>query len=139
MPTLIYNSCIEDVVLGNIRFDQDIFRLLLVTAAYEPNKDTHTHRSDVTNEVTGTGYAAGGKVITAAVTLDTSTDRLNISFGSVQWTGSAITARGGVVYKSRGGAATADELVMYIDFGDNISSASGTFSVSFSSPIRFQN
>lgn len=139
MPTLIFNSCIEDLVRGNIRFDQDIFKLLLVTAAYTPNKDTHTRRSDVTNEVTGTSYSAGGRVITATVALDTSTDRLNISFGSAQWTGSAITARGGVVYKSHGGAANADELVMYVDFGENISSASGTFSVSFSSPIRFQN
>jgi len=35
---------------------------MLVTSTYAPNQDTHTERSDVTNEVTGTnqGSTAGG-------------------------------------------------------------------------------
>ena len=96
-------------------------------------------RSDVTNEVTGTGYTAGGTTVTATVTRDNATDRVDITFANPSWASSTITARGVVIYKSRGGAATADELVCYGDFGANVSSTNGTFTVNFTSPLRFQN
>jgi len=44
-----------------------------------------------------------------------------------------------VVYKSRGGASSADELVCYLDFGSDVVSTNGTFSVSVTSPLRIQN
>jgi len=64
MPSLIYNSFFEDLARGAIDLDTDTIRVMLVTSSYTENKDTHTKRSDVTNEITGTGYTAGG--VTAA-------------------------------------------------------------------------
>jgi hypothetical protein len=43
-----------------------------------------------------------------------------------------------VYYKSRGGASSADELVAYIDFGADITSTAGTWSLS-ASTLRIQN
>lgn len=137
--TTVYNSALEDLARGAIDFDTDTFRAMLVTATYVANKDTHLKRSDVTNEVTGTGYTAGGTPVTVTVTKDTANDRLDISFSNPSWANSTITARGVVIYKARGGAATADELVCYGDFGANVSSTNGTFTVNFTSPLRFQN
>jgi len=37
---------------------------LMTDNSYTPNYDTHAFRSSVTNEVTGTGYSAGGVTIT---------------------------------------------------------------------------
>mgnify|MGYP000402675218 CR=1 FL=1 len=66
MASLIYNSAVRDEAVGNIDFDTDTFYGMLVTSTYTPNKDTHTKRSDVTNEVTGTGYTAGGMAVSEA-------------------------------------------------------------------------
>jgi hypothetical protein len=137
--TIVYNSALEDLARGAIDFDTDTFFAMLVTSTYVANKDTHLKRSDVTNEVTGTGYTAGGTAVTVTVTKDLPNDRLDISFSNPSWANSTLTARGVVVYKRRGGAATADELVCYGDFGANVSSTNGTFTVNFTSPLRFQN
>lgn len=138
MTLIVYNSCLDDAMRGNIDFDTDTFKCMLVTSAYTENKDTHAKRSDVTNEVTGTGYTAGGTAATVTVTKDTASDRIDISLGAVSWPSSTITARKAIYYKSRGGAASADELVAMIDFGADVSSTNGTFSLS-ASTLRIQN
>ncbi len=137
--TIVYNSALEDLARGAIDLDTDTFRAMLVTATYVANKDTHLKRSDVTNEAAGTGYTAGGVAVAVTVTKDLANDRLDIAFANPSWANSTITARGVVIYKSRGGLATADELVCYGDFGADVSSTNGTFTVNFTSPLRFQN
>lgn len=138
MASLIYNSAIFDASTGAIDFDTDTFKMMLVTSSYTAAK-THMKRNAVTNEVSGTGYTAGGNTAAATVTKDDANSRVDITFAITSWTSSTITARAGVIYKSRGGASSADELVGYVDFGSDVSSTSGTFSVTITSPLRFQN
>jgi hypothetical protein len=139
MASLIYNSAIDEMARGDIDFDTNTFKAMLVTSSYTPNKDTHEFRDDVTNEAPATGnYVAGGETSTVTVTKDTANDRVTIQFGAVSWSSSTITARGCVYYKSRGGASSADELVAYADFGSDVSSSGGTFSVA-ASTITLQN
>ena len=138
MASLIYNSAVDDMARGAIDFDTDTFKVMLVSSAYSPNKDTDLKRSAVTNEVSGTGYTAGGVTSACTVTKDTANDRVTLSFAAVNWATSTITARAAVIYKSRGGASSADELVCYVDFGGDVSSTSATFSLG-SSTITLQN
>ena len=138
MASLIYNSAIDEMARGDIDFDTDTFKAILVTSAYTPNKDTHDFRDDVTNEVSGTGYTAGGVASAVSVTKDTANDRVTVQFGAVSWSSSTITARGCVYYKSRGGASSADEIIAYNDFGSDVASSGGTFSVD-ASTITLQN
>ena len=138
MASLIYNSFLEDLARGAIDLDTDTFKAMLVTSTYTPNKDTHLKRSSVTNEVSGTGYTAGGVACTVTITKDTANDRVTIQLGAVAWAGSSITARGCVYYKSRGGSSSADELIGYNDFGSNITTSNATFSVG-ASVITMQN
>jgi len=137
MASFIYNSCLDDNVRALIDFDNDTFKQLLVTSSYTANKDTHTKRSDVTNEITGTGYTAGGTTVTATVAKDLTNDRVTITFSAPSWANSTITAAGAVIYKSTG-TASADPLVGFIDFGSSVTSSGGTFSVS-ASTITLQN
>ena len=139
MASLIYNSMLDDLAKGLIDFDTDSFKIMLVTAGYTPNKDTDLKRSAVTNEASGAGYTAGGMAITPTVTKDTANDRLDISWSSPSWASATISAVGAVIYKSRGGAASADELVAFVDLGGTVTSTAGTFTITFSSPLRFQN
>jgi hypothetical protein len=130
-----YGVGVQKMVTGSIDLDTDTFKIMLTTSAYTPNQDTNTFRSDVTNEVTGTGYTAGGATLAGvAVTYDAATNQVRIAWTSPTWTSSTITARTAVLYKSRGGASTADELVAYCTEATDISSASGTFTVSLPSP-----
>lgn len=138
MPSMIYHTALRDLFTGAIDADTDTFRAMLVTSSYTPNKDTHDRRNDVTNEVVGTGYTAGGAVAAVSVSIDTAADWVEISLGGVSWPASTITARGLVYYKARGGAASADELVAFIDFGSDVESESGAFAVT-TSTLRIQN
>ncbi len=123
---------------GAIDFDTDTFKVMLVTSTYVADKDTHLKRSAVTNEVTGTGYTAGGSTTACTVAKDTATDKVTLSFATVSWATATITARAAVIYKSRGGASSADELVCYIDFNGNVSAAGSTFTLG-ASTITLQN
>lgn len=148
MPSYIFNSFLDDVVRGNIDFDApDTFKVMLVTNTYtgadqENQKDTYTKRSAITGvagaEASGQGYSAGGTATTVTITKDTSYNRLDLTFASVNWPNATIAATGAVIYKSTGVAAN-DPLIAYVDFGSLVQSTGATFTVSFSSPLRFQN
>lgn len=133
--SLVYNSFLDDVFAGAI-VKTDTIKCMLTTSAYTENKDTHTKRSDITNEVTGTGYTAGGAATTFTVTKDTANDRITITVGAQTYASSTITARKQVCYKSRGGASSADELLLVNDLGSDVVSTAGTFTVN-ASTIHF--
>lgn len=126
------DSFLRDVATGNIDLDTDTFYSILTTSAYTYNRATHTKRSDITNEITGTGYTAGGQAVTSVVvTNDTTNHKVSIVITPAVWSGATtLTARNLVVYKHRGGAASADELVCVDNFSADESSSGGTFTVS---------
>jgi len=114
---------------------------MLVDSSYDEaaGKDAHEDRADVTaNEISGTGYTSGGANTTVTVTADDANDRVDIDFSDVSFTNATITAAGGIIYKSTGTAAT-DTVIAFLDFGGDVSSTNGTFTVSVTSPLRFQN
>jgi hypothetical protein len=105
-----------NLLRGNVDVDTDTFKAMLVGSGYTYDAD-HDFRDDVTGEVTGTGYTAGGVSLTGlTTTYDAATNRVKLdaadaSFGTVTLTG--IT--GLVVYVSKGSAAT-DLLVSFHSF-----------------------
>jgi hypothetical protein len=139
MASVIFNSFLDDLARGNVDLDTDTFWMMLATSSYVPDKDAHLKRSDVTNESSGTGYTSGGKVVTVTVTKDTTNDRLDVTFSSPSWASSSISAAWGIIYKRRGGLASADELVCAIDFGGTVTSTAGTFATNITGPLRIQN
>jgi hypothetical protein len=127
MANLIFNSAKVDLQTGKLDLENHDIKMMLVTASYTPNA-SHSKRSDITSEVSGDGYTAGGKSLTGkSVVLSGSEAVFNSD--PVEWLDSSITARGAVLYRSRGGAASADELVCYYDFGSNFTSVAASFKV----------
>lgn len=135
MASVIYNSFKRDIANGSIDLDSDTIKVMLVTSSYTPDIDAHDKRDDVTNEVAnGNGYTTGGAALSnKAVTVDNTNDLAAFTADNVVWSSSTITAAGAVLYKSRGGASSADELICYIDFGGNISSTAAAFTLAFDS------
>ncbi len=129
MPNVIFNSFKRDVGLGLINLGSDPIKMML-TNGYTPNKDTHAKRSDVTGEITGTGYTAGGVTLpNKTYTQNNTNDTAVLDADDVTIANSSLTADGAVLYKSRGGASSADELIMYVDLGGTITSTNSDFIV----------
>lgn len=130
MASLIFNSFWDDLGKGNINPDTDTIKCLLVTSSYAENKDTHVKRSDITNEVTGTGYTTGGPTISVTVTKDTATDKIEYVFAATTLTNTSISnIRKAVYYKSRGGASSADELIAVADYGADTTTSAQDFQI----------
>jgi hypothetical protein len=124
MASIVYTGFLADVFNGNCNTTHS-YKAMLVTSSYAEDRATHTKRSSITNEVTGTGYTAGGVAVTLSVASNTSTHKMTLTIGAASWTSSTITARKLIVYRARGGASSADELVCCVDnFADLISNAS---------------
>lgn len=135
----VFNSALRDEAVGNINYSTDAFKCVLLTSSATPNKDTWLKRSDITNEITGTGYTTGGTTVSVSVgSVDTVNDRVDVTLGACSWSTSTLTARYAVYYKSRGGASTADELVAVVDFGQDVSTINDTFSMT-ASTLRKNN
>lgn len=119
-------------------------KVMLVAAGYTPNQNTHDFRDDVTNEVTGTGYTAGGNTL-GSPTVTMSGAGL-VTFDAADpatWSqnaGGFSNARRAVLYNSRGGAASADELIAYSDdFGSDKGNTTGDLSITLDSLGIFES
>lgn len=130
MADMIYTAFKEKAVDGTLDLDAataGTFKVMLVTSTYTPSA-AHDFRDDITNEVTGTGYTAGGaNLANPAVNIVSTSAYWDAD--DVAWTTSTITARGAVIYRARGGASSADDVCCYIDFGTDKSSSAGTFTI----------
>lgn len=133
MADVIYNSFKAYIMDGSIDLDTDTIKVALVTSTYTPNQDTHQDFADVTNEITGTGYTAGGEALASkAVTIDTTDNEGVFDAADVTWASSTLTARGAVIYKDTGVAATS-LLICYLDFSIDQSSSAGDFVIAWNS------
>lgn len=111
------------------------FYVGMVTDSHTPDFHNDDKRDDISNEVTGTGYTAGGTSGGAA----SLTKQNSVSSGSVvfalgtdpAWTSSTISnAEAAFVYK-HDALDDNTRLVCMIDFGSSFSSTSGTFTIDF--------
>jgi len=112
-------------------WDTNTIKVMLTTNSYTPNQDTHSDKADVTNEVTGTGYTAGGATL-ASKTLTNTLNVVKFDADDTSWTTSTITARRAVIYDSVGGGADASRpLMLWLDFGEDKTSDAGTFTITW--------
>ena len=99
-----------------------VYKIALYTALADLSYTTLTYTT--TNEITGTGYTAGGKTLTPIVPAS-SGQTAYVSFNNVTWNPAAFTCRGALIYNSTTNAAVA-----VLDFGSD-KTCSGTFTVTF--------
>lgn len=124
----------RSLIKAELDFDTLSAKVLLVSSVpSEADLDNWINRSDVTSEITGAGYTAGG--IPQAFTLDAFDDLNNrqpITYldNPTAWTAATITAVGGIIYKTTG-LATTDTLLHWVDFGGTISVSPGTFGLEY--------
>lgn len=113
--------------------DTDTIKLSAHTNTYSVNQDTHDFFDDVTNEVTGTNYTAGGATL-GSVTVSRSTNTVTFDAADVVWTQSGAgftTGRKFVIYRSTGSAATS-RLYSVITADGDVGNVTGDLTIAFS-------
>lgn len=133
MASKLYGNCLKAAFNKEIDWDSDTIKVALLSSAYTPNQDTHDFYDDVlANEVTGTGYTAGGATLASKTsTYDGANNVLVLDAADVTWASSTITARYAVVYDDSGATNATKPLIGYVDFGSDQSSTNGNFTVTW--------
>lgn len=125
----LYGSVVAKAFNGEIDYDTHTIKVALCTSTYTPDQDAHDYFNDITNEVSGTGYTAGGETLASkTVNYTSGTNTTAFDAADTAWAASTITARYAIVYRDTGTASTSP-LIGYVDFGADVSSTSGTFSI----------
>ena len=95
----------------------DTLKMALYTTLSDIGPETTVYTT--TTEITGTGYTAGGVVMTG-VTINTQTTGPNkgtvfVDFADVSWPGADFTARGALIYN----VTRSNKSVAVLDFGSD--------------------
>ena len=111
-------------------FNTDTIKVALTTSSYSPAASTHDYFNDVTNEVSGTNYAAGGATL-GSLSLTESGGTVTFDAADTTWSQSGAgfsNARYAVIYKSTGTSSTSP-LIGYIDFGSDKGNVAGDLTI----------
>jgi len=113
---------------GEMDFSSDTaqsYKIALYTSS--ASLDAATTAYTTSNEVSGTGYTAGGNTLTISTNPTTSGTTAFLSFDTTTWSTATITARGALIYQ--GGGST--PAVAVLDFGGDKTSTAGDFQITF--------
>jgi hypothetical protein len=102
------------------------FKIALYTSSATLSAATTAYTTS--NEVTGTGYSAGGQALTISQVPTSSGTTAFIDFSDVTWSTATITARGALIYLANG---TTNPAVAVLDFGGDKTSTAGNFTIQF--------
>lgn len=124
----LYSSFHTKLANKEIDLDSDVIKVALCTSSYTPNQNAHDYFDDITNEVSGSGYTAGGATLGSKSVGTGGGKTFTFDADDVTWSSSTITARYAIIYDSTGTASTSP-LIGYIDFGADVSSSSSNFTI----------
>jgi hypothetical protein len=126
----LYSHFGESVAKKLIDLSSDDIKAMLTTSSYIPDQDTHDAKDDVSNEITGTNYDAGGKALAnKAVTISGKVTKFDAD--DTTWASSTITARYAVLYDNTPAADEDKKLIGYVDFDADKSSENGNFTLAW--------
>jgi hypothetical protein len=121
ITTAICNSYKQEILEG-VHASGDSYKIALFTDSATLGASTTAYAAS--NEVEGAGYAAGG-IALSGFTAGLSGSTGYVTFADASWSNATITARGCLIYNS----SKTNKAVAAFDFGGNITSTSGTFTV----------
>jgi hypothetical protein len=128
----IYGKTFLSLANKEIDWETDTIKVMLCTSSYTPDQDAHQYKSSVTNEITGTGYTAGGATLgSAAATYTGGTNVFSLGGATVSWSTSTLTARYAVIYNSTPGTDATRPVVSYVDFGADVATTAGTLTITW--------
>jgi len=126
-----FGNFIKAAFNKEIDLDTNDIKVALFTSATPVDQDAMVYFDDITGEAGGTGYDAGGKALeNKTVTYTDNTNVFKFDADNVTWTTSSVTARYAILYCATGTAGTS-ALISYVDFGEDKTSATGNFTITW--------
>jgi len=108
------NSFKQEMLQAGQNLATDTLKMALYTAFSDIGPLTTVYTA--TNEVTGTGYVAGGVAVTGAtISTDVNTGTVYVDFADVSWPGANFVARGALIYN----VTRSNKSVAVLDFGSD--------------------
>jgi len=108
------NSFKQEMLQAGQNLATDTLRMALYTAFADIGPTTAVYTT--ANEVVGTGYAAGGELVTGAIiSVDVQSGTVYVNFDNVSWPGANFTARGALIYN----VTRSNKSVAVLDFGSD--------------------
>lgn len=125
----VFNSAFNK----EIDLDSDTIKGMLTSSAYTFDQDTHQYKSSVTNEVTGTNWAAGGVTLAGvAVAYNAGTNTFSFDANDISVANTTISnARKLVIYDNTPATDATRPIICVIDFGADVSTSNGTLAITF--------
>lgn len=112
---------------GEITLGTDTLKAALMNSSHVFDPDNDGWADVSANEISGTGYTAGGIALTGvSIVVDYTNDVTRVLCNPIEWTGATLTASHMVVYCD---SHINNTLLCSIDFGGAQASTNGTFSV----------
>lgn len=102
----------------------DTFKVALYTSSASLGASTTAYSTS--NEVSGTGYTAGGNTLTRVDPSSSGTTAIT-DFADTTWSSATITARGALIYNN----SDSNKAVAVLDFGADKISSGGDFTIQF--------
>lgn len=118
-----------DLLSGTMDFTAgtgDTFKMALYTSSATLGPTTTAYSP--TNEISGTGYTAGGNTLAVSQSPTSGGTTAYISFSNTSWTNASFTCRGALIYND---SLAGKDAVAVFDFGSDKTVVAGTFTVSF--------
>jgi len=103
----------------------DTFKIALFGPDAAIGQDTTVYTT--AEEVTGTGYTAGGQELTISTAPTSAGNIAYLSFSNVVWNSATFTARGALIYNETQG----NKAVAVIDFGEIKAPSNANFTLAF--------
>jgi len=127
----VYNKAITSLANKEIDWSSDTIKVTLHTNAYTPSQTAHQYQSDLTNEVAaGGGYTTGGQTLTNKTEAFAGQVK-KFDADDVTWAASTITAHYAVIADTTPGTAATNPLIAYVDFGADVVSTGGAFTITW--------
>ena len=130
MANVVPYSFAQELLKGAHNFPTNTIYIALYEAgsgAPYAVSDT-AYASGTANQVSGTGYTTGGKVLQNG-TVANQTNVATVTFDTISWTSATFGAAYGVLYNN----SSSDKLIVVLDFGGTKSCSNGTFTITFPS------
>lgn len=112
----------QQMLQGQQDLSSDTLKMALYTGLADLGADTTAYTS--TNEVSGTGYVAGGQTMSGVSISATTNGTVYVNFDNVVWNPAAFTARGALIYN----VTQSNASVAVLDFGAD-KTCTNTFTV----------
>jgi hypothetical protein len=130
MANVVPYSFAQELLKGQHNFPTNTIYIALYEAGsgapYDVNSTAYS--SSTSNQVSGTGYSTGGKVLQNG-TVANQTNVATVTFDTISWTSATFGAAYGVLYNN----SSSDKLIVVLDFGGTKSCSNGTFTITFPS------